>query len=106
MLTMLCSALDVCAESPSEDDFSSTLWLEDFHTNLGYAHEKETILALRTYAVCQALIKKDSGANALWVDVVLRRQRWALFRRLRWQVYCDFPEYYLQQARHDVLQKI
>ncbi len=106
MLTMLCSALDACAESPNEDDFSSTLWLEDFQTNPEYTHQKETILAVRTYAVCRDLIKKGGSANALWLDVVLRRQQWALFRRLRWQLYSDFPEYYLQQARDDVLERI
>jgi hypothetical protein len=106
LAALLCETLANFEGGERQDEFSSTLWLEDFSGIRGFSHQTETILALRLYAVCRDLVTREHDRGAVFVDGLLRRQQAALLRRLRWQLYSDFPEYYLQQAHDDVLQRI
>ncbi len=106
VVTILCATLDASNSSTAEEQFGSALWLEDLLHNPGFTHQPETILILRIYAICRDIITREGTTGAIRVDHLLRPRKWHLFRRLRWQLYADFPQHYLDQARGDVLERI
>jgi hypothetical protein len=105
VVTVLTAALDKLSRDNEDELFSTTLWLEDFGSNPGFSHQKEIIPVLRIYATCRELIDREGQAGASWVDDILQHRKWTLFRRLRWQLYSDFPEFFLEQARREVLDR-
>jgi hypothetical protein len=90
----------------SDDILATAVWLEDFSKGERYSHETEAILILRLYNTCRDIIQRESEGGSVWVDELLCRHSGALFQRMRWQLYSDFPEYFLDQARYEVLQRI
>ncbi len=107
LVTILSSVLDkLIGRERREDVTSTSVWLEDFLSRREYGHEKESIIVLRIYAASRDLIERDHEEAAIWVNDFLCSYVGALFQRLRWQLYCDFPQYFLNQARYEVLQRI
>jgi hypothetical protein len=100
----LSSAIDTAEKTSEHTD--SDLWLEDFLHNPGYTHQPEIVLALRIYNTCRELITGGGASVALQVNDLLSRRQRHLFRRMRWQLYADFPKYYLEQARQEVVARI
>jgi hypothetical protein len=106
LIDVLSSALDAPSSEAGEERLGSDLWLEDFLHNPGYTHQPEIILTLRIYSTCRELVVRDGASGALRVNDLLCRRRRHIFRRMRWQLYADFPKYYLEQARQEVLERI
>lgn len=81
-------------------------FIEDFKSTPPEYLGVEATLAKRLFSAAQQLYLRDDFAAIGKLDKLLRSSPWHLFRRLRWQLYADFPKCTLDQARAEVLQKI
>jgi hypothetical protein len=94
------------AAADPDYDYPWTYWLEQFGAPRTGLHDFEHTLAQRLYSTGRLIFESaDSGAIERF-DKMLRVDRWHLFRRMRWQLYADFPSLTLQPARYDVLERI
>ena len=87
------------------EDFPSSYWLEDFRTPPGY-RELEGTLARRLFLAAEQVYRHGDLIKIELLDQLLRSHSWALFERLRWQLYVDFPSVNFERARKDVLLRI
>ncbi len=60
----------------------------------------------RLFLAAQQIYLQGDPAAIDRLDRLLRSNPWQLFRRLRWQLYADFPSLTLNRARADALQRI
>ena len=87
-------------------DHPGTYWLEDFTRTTFHDHNLEGVAAHRLYAIGKQLLESSGDIDFSSFDDLLRSNRWHLFRRLRWQLYAEFPSKTLNFARQDVLARI
>jgi hypothetical protein len=89
-----------------DETFPFSFWLEDFKDSPSMYEELAATLATRLYAACQEIFRAGDPEQIYQLDILLRSNTWDLFRRLRWQLYADFPALTLALARLDVLERI
>ncbi len=96
--------------TPDQDDPNfdnpSTYWLEQFGAGSIGSHDFESTLAQRLYKIGRTIYETKREAAIDEFDQMLRSDRWHLFRRMRWQLYADFPQLSLAFARRDALERI
>jgi hypothetical protein len=93
-------------ENDLDFDSPSTYWLEQFGAASIGSHDFESTLAQRLYKIGRTIYEAKREATIDEFDQMLRSDRWHLFRRMRWQLYADFPGLSLAFARHDALERI
>jgi hypothetical protein len=81
-------------------------FIEDFKTTPPEHHGMEATLAKRLFSAARQIYLRGDIAAIDKLDKLLRSKPWHIFRRLRWQLYADFPKHTLEDARAEVLQKI
>jgi hypothetical protein len=80
--------------------------LEDFKSSPPDYRGIEGTLATRLYSAAKQIYQQGDLSQMGEIDKLLRSHPWQLFRRVRWQLYADFPAFTLDWARDEVLQKI
>lgn len=98
-----------CREYPPSErgqDTPYTGWLEDFKDATIHNSSVEEMMAKRLFATAQQIYREGDLALIAEVDKLLQSDDWLLFRRLRWQLYADFPSITLDSARAEVLLRI
>jgi len=83
-----------------------TYWFQDFKQTVFHDHFQAGILLKRLYQLGRAIYLKQDEQQIGEFDQLLRSNSWELFKRLRWQLYADFPEQSLAWAKADVLAEI
>jgi hypothetical protein len=81
-------------------------FIEDFKTTPPEHRGVEATLAKRLFSAAQQIYLRGDFAAIDKLDKLLRSNPSHLFRRLRWQLYADFPKHTLEHVRAEVLQKI
>lgn len=81
-------------------------FIEDFKSTPPEHRGVEATLAKRLFSAAQQIYLRGDFAAIAKLDKLLRSNPWHIFRRLRWQLYADFPKHTLEQARAEVLQRI
>ena len=81
-------------------------FIEGFKTTPPAHRGVEATLAKRLFSAAQQIYLRGDFAAIDKLDKLLRSNPWHLFRRLRWQLYADFPKHTLEHARAEVLQRI
>jgi hypothetical protein len=103
------------AQSPQEHsryaadpdlDYPWTHWLEQFGAVTLGSHDFESTLAQRLYKIGRKIYEANQPRTVNQFDEMLRSERWHLFRRMRWQLYADFPDRTLEFARCDTIERI
>jgi hypothetical protein len=87
-------------------DYPSVYWLRNLKGKPDGYHLLETILAIRLF---QALTELASGKEIEALsefNSLLRKNPWDVFNRIRLQIYADFPELFLKNARDEALLQI
>lgn len=94
--------------SPSEisDDAPYSYFQEDFKSAPASHRGIESTLAFRVYSAAEQIYRRGNASRIDDVDKLLRSNPWQLFRRVRWQLYADFPMTTLEHARAEALQRI
>lgn len=94
--------------SPSEisDDAPFSYFVEDFKDTPLEHRNIESWFAMRLFLAAQQVYAKGDLSVIDKLDHLLNKNSWQLFRRLRWQLYADFPTLSLNQARAEVLRRI
>ena len=82
---------------------SSAFWLENFKNPPQHHRELEGTLAARLFKAAEQIYRQGDDAKVAELDQLLRENESALFARLRWQLYADFPAHALDGARRDVV---
>lgn len=80
--------------------------VEDFKTKPPEHRGVEATLAKRLFSAAQQVYLRGDLAAIDKLDRLLRSNPWHLFRRLRWQLYADFPTHTLEHARDEMLQRV
>jgi len=80
--------------------------IEDFKTPPPMHRGVEGTLAIRLFAAADQVYRREDSTQIDVIDRLLRSDPWQLFRRLRWQLYADFPCLSLERARAEVLQRV
>jgi hypothetical protein len=93
-------------EADPDFDYPWTYWLEQFGAVSIGAHNFEATLAQRLYKIGRQIYETNEPAVINQFDEMLRSDRWHLFRRMRWQLYADFPDRTLGFARRDTIERI
>ena len=88
------------------DDAPFSYFVEDFKDTPLEHRGIEAWLARRLFLAAQQVYLQGGLAAIDQLDQLLRSNHWQLFRRLRWQLYAEFPSLSLNRARADVLQRI
>ena len=88
------------------DDAPFSYFVEDFKDTPLEHRGIEAWLARRLFLAAQQVYLQGDPAAIDQLDQLLRLNPWQLFRRLRWQLYAEFPRLSLNRARADVLQRI
>jgi hypothetical protein len=88
------------------ENFSSAYWLVDFNTLPRHFRELEGTLAIRLFKAGTEVCRRSGSEKFAELDQALRKNQSALFARLRWQLYADFPAKTLELARRDVIAQI
>lgn len=88
------------------DDAPFSYFVEDFKDTPLEHREIEAWLARRLFLAAQQIYLQGDLAAIDRLDQLLRSNPWQLFRRLRWQLYAEFPSLTLNRARADALQRI
>ena len=88
------------------DDGPFSYFVEDFKSAPREHRGIEAWLARRLFLAAQQIYLQGDLAAIDRLDQLLRSNPWQLFRRLRWQLYADFPTLTLSRARADALQRI
>jgi hypothetical protein len=102
------SRSEVTPDDQDDPDLDNplTYWLEQFGAGSIGSHDFEGTLAQRLYKIGRMIYETNEGAMIDEFDQMLRSDRWHLFRRMRWQLYADFPRLTLAFARRDILERI
>ena len=88
------------------EDAPFSYFVEDFKDTPLEHRGIEAWLARRLFLSAQQVYIQGDLAAIDRLDQLLRSNHWQLFRRLRWQLYADFPNLTLNRARADALQRI
>jgi len=88
------------------DDAPFSYFIEDFKDTPLEHRGIEAWLARRLFLAAQQVYIQGGLAAIDQLDKLLRSNSWQLFRRLRWQLYAEFPNLSLNRARADLLQRI
>lgn len=80
--------------------------IEDFKGTPPEHRGIEATLAKRLFSAAQQIYVQGDTTTIAEIDNLLRLNSSHLFRRLRWQLYADFPNLTLASARADVLRRI
>jgi hypothetical protein len=88
------------------DDAPTSYVVEDFKGTPLEHRGIEAWLARRLFLAAQQIYLRGDLGTIDRFDQLLRSNPWQLFRRLRWQLYADFPSLSLNSARADTLQRI
>ena len=81
-------------------------FIEDFKSPPPEHRGIEATLARRLFMAAQQIYMAGNLDAIADLDKLLRANPWHLFKRLRWQLYADFPNFTLQNARPEVLRRI
>jgi hypothetical protein len=81
-------------------------FVEGFKTKPPEHRGVEATLAKRLFSAAQQVYLRGDLAAIDKLDRLLRSDPWHLFRRLRWQLYADFPSHTLEHSRYEMLQRI
>jgi hypothetical protein len=92
--------------SELSDDAPFSYWHEDFKSPPPSHRGIEGTLAMRLFSAAEQIYRQGSPSRIDELDKLLRSDPWQLFRRVRWQLYADFPTLTLERARAEVLQRI
>ncbi len=94
--------------SPSEitEDAPYSYIQEDFKSAPASHRGIADTLAIRLYSAAEQIYRLGDTSRIDELDKLLRSNPWQLFRRVRWQLYADFPAKTFEQARAEVLQRI
>jgi hypothetical protein len=92
--------------SELSDDAPFSYWHEDFKSPPPSHRGIEGTLAMRLFSAAEQIYRQGSPSRIDELDNLLRSDPWQLFRRVRWQLYADFPTLTLERARAEVLQRI
>jgi hypothetical protein len=93
-------------ESEISDDAPTSYFIEDFKSMPLEHRGIEATLAKRLFSAAGQVYLQGDLAAIDQLDKLLSSNPWQLFRRLRWQLYADFPTLTLNRARTEVLQRI
>jgi hypothetical protein len=93
-------------EDNLDDDDPSTFWLEDFKSLPPHHRGIDGVLAIRLYAAATEVYKSGVKTQIDEVNVLLQSSPWQLFKRLRYQLYADYPTLSLEFARNEILGRI
>jgi hypothetical protein len=88
------------------DDAPLSYWQEDFKSPPASHRGLEATLAMRLFAVAKQIYLEGDISQIGQLDILLRSNPWHLFKRLRWQLYADFPTFNLAHARIEVLNRM
>ena len=94
------------SQSELADDSPSSYWLEDFKTPPPIYRGAEATLAMRLFSTAGHVYRHGDASNIDALERLLRSHPWQLFRRLRCQLYADFPVLSLQRARAELLARM
>jgi hypothetical protein len=99
---------EASATNQDDPDFDnpSTYWLEQFGGMSIGSHDFESTLAQRLYKIGRTFYEASQRTTIDEFDQMLRSDSWHLFRRMRWQLYADFPQLTFDFARRDILERI
>lgn len=102
------AALERERYSPGEidEDGPTSYWIEDFTTVHPHHRELEGVLARCLFAAAKLVYQKGDVPEINRLDELLRSNPWQLFRRLRCQLYADFPDLSLERAKSEVLKRL
>lgn len=93
-------------ESEISHDAPTSYFIEDFKSAPLEHRGIEAMLGKRLFSAAEQVYLQGDLAAIYQVDQLLSSNPWQLFRRLRWQLYADFPTLTLKRARTEVLQRI
>ena len=93
-------------KSEISDDAPTSYFVEDFKSMPLEHRGIEATLARRLFSAAEQIYLRGDLAAIDQLDKLLSSNPWQLFRRLRWQLYADFPTLTLGRARAEVLQRI
>jgi hypothetical protein len=88
------------------DDAPFSYFVEEFKSTPLEHRGIEAWLARRLFLAAQQIYVQGDLATIGRLDQLLRSNPWQLFRRLRWQLYANFPTHTLSYARAEVLHRI
>jgi hypothetical protein len=92
---------------PSEidDGAPTSYWLEDFK-NPPEHRDIEGALAGFLFSAAEQIYRHGDKGSIAELDSLLRSNKWELFRRLRWELYAEFPALSAENARTDTLERM
>lgn len=93
-------------KSEITDDSPFSYVVEDFKSEPPEYRGTEATLAKRLFSAAEQIYRQCDVATIDGIDKLLRAHPWHLFRRLRWQLYADFPNLTLRYARAEILQRL
>ncbi len=93
-------------ESEISDDAPTSYFVEDFKSMPLEHRGIAATLAKRLFSAAEQVYLQGNLAAIGQLEKLLNSNPWQLFRRLRWQLYADFPMLTLKSARTEVLQRI
>jgi len=88
------------------DDAPVSYFVEEFESTPLEHRGIESWLARRLFLAAHHVYHQGDLVAISRLDQLLRSDPWQLFRRLRWQLYADFPILSLSYARAEVLHRI
>jgi hypothetical protein len=93
-------------ESEISEDAPISYVVEDFKSAPLEHRGIEAVLARRLFLAAQQIYLQGDRASIDQLDTLLHSNSWQLFRRLRCQLYSDFPAVTLARARTEVLRHL
>jgi len=93
-------------ESEISEDAPTSYFVEDFKYAPLEHGGIEPILARRLFQAAQQIYLQGDQNSIDRLDILLQSNSWQLFRRLRCQLYADFPEVSSARARKEVLRHL
>jgi len=93
-------------ESEISEDAPTSYFVEDFKSAPLEHRGIEAVLAKRLYQAAQQIYIQGAQPSIYQLDILLHSNPWQLFRRLRCQLYADFPAVTLARARTEVLRRL
>jgi hypothetical protein len=90
----------------TKDTLPSSYWLSNFRNRSSSFNEFQQILAARLFEIGTNFFGENNQQFMQRFNSLLSQDSWELFKRLRWQLYADFPEQSLAWAKADVLAEI
>lgn len=88
------------------DEGPISYFVEDFKSEPPGHRGAEAFLARRLFLAADIIYRNGNPAMIGQLDQLLRSNSWQLFRRLRCQLYADYPSLTLAQAHAEVIQRI